>query len=98
MGIVYGKPANYKKAVSASAVRRIVNDEMRARTTTRKNKPNRRREEEPEEEPEEEMPDEFKDAMREADLDPDDPADVEKFLKSLNQNGGRKRRAKHKRK
>jgi hypothetical protein len=94
MGIVLGKPANYKKAVSASAVRRIVNDEMRARTTTRKNKPNRRREEEPEEE----MPDEFKDAMREADLDPDDPADVKKFLNSLNQNGGRKRRAKHKRK
>ena len=41
---------------------------------------------------EDEMPEEFKDAMREAGLDPDDPADVKEFLKSLNPGGGRRKR------
>jgi len=98
MGIVFGKPENYKKAVSASAVRRIANEEInrrRPKNNTRRNRHNRRnkpKEEEEEEEEEEEMPEEFKDAMREAGLDPDDSADVKEFLKSLNQAGGRKKR------
>jgi len=106
MGIVWGKPESYNKSkgVSASAVRRIANEEFNARSKTRRNKPNRsnrsnnrRKEEKEEEKEEEEMPEEFKDAMRDAGLDPDDSADVKEFLKSLNQDGG-KRRAKHKRK
>ena len=94
MGIVLGKPENYGK-LSASAVRRIANEEISAKKKRNtRNKPNtRNKRPKPEkEEEEEEMPDEFKDAMREAGLDPDDPKDVKEFLKSLNQDGGRRKR------
>jgi hypothetical protein len=90
MGIVLGKPENYRK-ISASAVRRIANEEINAkeRRSTRRN--NRRNNKKVEEE-EEEMPEEFKDAMREAELDPDDSDDVKKFMKMLNQDGGKRKR------
>jgi hypothetical protein len=89
MGIVFGKPENYRK-ISASAVRRIANEEINAkerRSTRRNNRRNNKKEEE-----EEEMPEEFKDAMRDAGLDPEDSADVKEFLKSLNQDGGKRKR------
>ena len=103
MGIVFGKPENHNK--SKGVVRRNVNTRRnnkptRSKKSTNNNnrkEPNRKEEEEEKEEEKEEMPEEFKAAMEEAGLDPDDSADVEKFLKSLNQDGG-KRRTKHKRK
>jgi len=98
MGIVFGKPER-KEGVSVSAVRRIVNKEINARNTTRR-KPNttKANNSNAADDSKEEMPEEFKDAMREAGLDPDDSGDIKQFLNSLNQAGGRKRRAKHKRK
>ena len=87
MGIVLGKPENYRK-ISASVVRRIANEEIaRKNRNTRRNNRRKNKEEE-----EEEMPDEFKDAMREAGLDPEDPDDVKKFMNMLNQDGGKRKR------
>ncbi len=87
MGIVLGKPENYKK-ISASAVRRIANEEIERKTrNTRRNNRRKNKKEE-----EEEMPEEFKDAMREAELDPEDSDDVKKFMSMLNQDGGKRKR------
>jgi hypothetical protein len=88
MGIVLGKPENYRK-ISTSAVRRIANEEINAnerRSTRRNNRRNNKKKEE------EEMPEEFKAAMREAELDPEDSDDVKKFMNMLNQDGGRRKR------
>jgi hypothetical protein len=89
MGIVLGKPENYKK-ISASAVRRIANEEIERKT--RNTRRNNRRNNKKEEEEEEEMPDEFKEAMEEAGLDPEDSDDVKKFMSMLNQDGGKRKR------
>lgn len=95
MGIVWGKPENYKKTGSSSAVRRNVNKESpRKKSSTRRNnnRPNR----EEEEEEAEDMPPEIIEAMKEAGFDPKDPKEFDAFIESL-QSGG-KRRVKHKRK
>lgn len=98
MGIVWGKPENYRKTGSSSAVRRNVNKESpRKKSSTRRNnnRPNREEEEEEEEEAED-MPPEIIEAMKEAGFDPKDPKEFDAFIESL-QSGG-KRRVKHKRK
>jgi hypothetical protein len=89
MGIVLGKPANYKKGVTASAVRRIANEEYSAlkKRNTRRN--NRRKE--PEEDLND-MPEDIKDAMREMGLDPADPADIQEFMEKIQAGGKRTRR------
>jgi hypothetical protein len=96
MGIVLGKPENYKRGVTASAVRRIANEEYSAlkKRNTRRNSPNTRRNtrnKEVEEDPDE-MPEDVKDAMREMGLDPTDPKDVEEFIEKMQMGGKRKRR------
>jgi hypothetical protein len=91
MGIVLGKPANYKKGVTASAVRRIANEEYRVLRNRNTKRNNRRKEPEPEEDPDE-MPDEIKDAMREMGLDPTDPADIQDFMEKIQAGGTRSRR------
>jgi hypothetical protein len=94
MGIVLGKPANYKRGVTASAVRRIANEEYSAlkKRNTRRNTPKRNtRKEEVEEDPDD-MPDDIKDAMREMGLDPTDPKDMEEFMEKIQVGGTRSRR------
>jgi hypothetical protein len=92
MGIVLGKPTNYKRGVTASAVRRIANEEYSARRkrNTRRNSSNTRRKE-VEEDPDD-MPEDIKDAMHEMGLDPADPKDVEEFMEKIQAGGKRKRR------
>jgi hypothetical protein len=96
MGIVWGKPENYRKTGSSSAVRRNVNKESpRKKSSTRRNN-NRPNREEEEEEEAEDMPPEIIEAMKEAGFDPKDPKEFDAFIESI-QSGG-KRRVKHKRK
>jgi hypothetical protein len=92
MGIVLGKPANYKRGVTASAVRRIANEEYRVmrNRNTRRNSPNTRRKEV--EEDLDDMPEDIKDAMREMGLDPADPADIQEFMEKIQAGGKRTRR------
>jgi len=92
MGIVLGKPENYKRGVTASAVRRIANEEYSAlkKRNTRRNSPNTRRKE-PKEDPEE-IPEEVQEAMREMGLDPEDPNDLQEFMEKIQAGGKRKRR------
>ena len=111
MGIVFAKPKGYGRVTTESAVRRIVNKEVRNRLATRnRNRTRNRRnrssstrsrryqpEEEDEDEEEfnsntEELPREVKDAMREAGLDPNDPDDLQRFIDSMGQQGGKRRR------
>jgi hypothetical protein len=95
MGIVWGKPENYRKTGSSSSVRRNVNKESpRKKSSTRRN--NNRLNREEEEEEAEDMPPEIIEAMKEAGFDPKDPKEFDAFIESL-QSGG-KRRVKHKRK
>ena len=109
---MFAKPKGYGRVTTESAVRRIVNKEVRNRlATTRRNRNSSRRNRsssrrsrryEPEENDDddeeefnsniEELPREVKDAMREAGLDPNDPDDLQRFIDSMGQQGGKRRR------
>ena len=99
MGIVLGKPTNYKRGITASAVRRIANEEYSAKRKRNTPKRNTRRtntarsnNENPRNSSEmDDIPDDIKDMMKEMGLDPEDPADIEEFIEKT-QGGGRRKK------